>query len=137
MTSPFNNNKFYWVNGTPDRTRTGTLLPAGDFKSPVSTISTTGAYLFFFLFPYLVYILYTKNKELSIKNLVSVVGFEPTVSCLKGKCINRLCYTLIFLKNFFKIFFQKSFKNSFIFFSFSLNLIIYYIIKFRGFQVNC
>lgn len=136
MTSPFNNNKFYWVNGTPDRTRTGTLLPAGDFKSPVSTISTTGAYLFF-LFPYLVYILYTKNKELSIKNLVSVVGFEPTVSCLKGKCINRLCYTLIFLENFFQIFFQKSFKNSFNFFSFSLNLIIYYIIKFRGFQVNC
>lgn len=73
-------------------------------------------HIYFFLFPYLVYILYTKNKELSIKNLVSVVGFEPTVSCLKGKCINRLCYTLIFLENFFKIFFQKSFKNSFIFF---------------------
>ena len=122
MTSPFNNNKFYWVNGTPDRTRTGTLSPAGDFKSPVSTISTTGAYLFFFLFPYLVYILYTKNKELSIKNLVSVVGFEPTVSCLKGKCINRLCYTLIFLENFFKIFFQKSFKNSFNFFRSLLTL---------------
>lgn len=94
-------------------------------------------HIYFFLFPYFVYILYTKNKELSIKNLVSVVGFEPTVSCLKGKCINRLCYTLIFLENFFKIFFQKSFKNSFNFFSFSLNLIIYYIIKFRGFQVNC
>ena len=94
-------------------------------------------HIYFFLFPYLVYILYTKNKELSIKNLVSVVGFEPTVSCLKGKCINRLCYTLIFLENFFKIFFQKSFKNSFNFFSFSLNLIIYYIIKFRRFQVNC
>lgn len=136
MTSPFNNNKFYWVNGTPDRTRTGTLLPAGDFKSPVSTISTTGAYLFF-LFPYLVYILYTKNKELSIKNLVSVVGFEPTVSCLKGKCINRLCYTLIF---FWKISSRFSFKNPskiLSIFSFSLNLIIYYIIKFRGFQVNC
>lgn len=137
MTSPFNNNKFYWVNGTPDRTRTGTLLPAGDFKSPVSTISTTGAYLFFFLFPYLVYILYTKNKELSIKNLVSVVGFEPTVSCLKGKCINRLCYTLIFFGKFLQDFLSKILQKFFQFFSFSLNLIIYYIIKFRGFQVNC
>lgn len=136
MTSPFNNNKFYWVNGTPDRTRTGTLSPAGDFKSPVSTISTTGAYLFF-LFPYLVYILYTKNKELSIKNLVSVVGFEPTVSCLKGKCINRLCYTLIFFGKFLQDFLSKILQKFFQFFSFSLNLIIYYIIKFRGFQVNC
>lgn len=136
MTSPFNNNNFYWVNGTPDRTRTGTLLPAGDFKSPVSTISTTGAYLFF-LFPYLVYILYTKNKELSIKNLVSVVGFEPTVSCLKGKCINRLCYTLIFFGKFLQDFLSKILQKFFQFFSFSLNLIIYYIIKFRGFQVNC
>lgn len=136
MTSPFNNNKFYWVNGTPDRTRTGTLLPAGDFKSPVSTISTTGAYLFF-LFPYLVYILYTKNKELSIKNLVSVVGFEPTVSCLKGKCINRLCYTLFFFGKFLQDFLSKILQKFFQFFSFSLNLIIYYIIKFRGFQVNC
>lgn len=136
MTSPFNNNKFYWVNGTPDRTRTGTLLPAGDFKSPVSTISTTGAYLFF-LFPYLVYILYTKNKELSIKNLVSVVGFEPTVSCLKGKCINRLCYTLIFFGKFLQDFLSKILQKFFHFFSFSLNLIIYYIIKFRRFQVNC
>lgn len=136
MTSPFNNNKFYWVNGTPDRTRTGTLLPAGDFKSPVSTISTTGAYLFFFFFLTL-YILYTKNKELSIKNLVSVVGFEPTVSCLKGKCINRLCYTLIFFGKFLQDFLSKILQKFFQFFSFSLNLIIYYIIKFRGFQVNC
>ena len=94
-------------------------------------------HIYFFLFPYLVYILYTKNKELSIKNLVSVVGFEPTVSCLKGKCINRLCYTLIFFGKFLQDFLSKILQKFFQFFSFSLNLIIYYIIKFRGFQVNC
>ena len=91
----------------------------------------------FFLWHTLLYILYTKNKELSIKNLVSVVGFEPTVSCLKGKCINRLCYTLIFFGKFLQDFLSKILQKFFHFFSFSLNLIIYYIIKFRGFQVNC
>lgn len=118
MTSPLIIYNFFRDNGTPDGSRTRTLIQRG-ILSPLCLPIPPQEHIFsFFSFPYLVYILYIKNKELSIKKLVSVMGFEPMVSCLKGRCINRLCYTLIFLENFFKIFFQKSFKNSFKFFFF-------------------
>ena len=64
--------------------------------------------------------------------LVSVEGFEPSAHALKGRCATIAPHTHFF----WKISFKNPLKILFYFFSFSLNLIIYYIIKFRGFQVN-